>query len=298
MSEEISNPSGGEMTDSDAVRSLLAPQEDKPKGEPETAAPEAEDATPAEDDASEAEEAPEETQPRYTVKVDGSEVEVELSELLSGYQRDADYRKKTQSVAAERRELEAARKQQEEITAKLLEAYQQAQGNETEPDWVKLAETDPFGWPEARAKWEAGQKERQAAAAKARELHDRRLTEVATREAELLRQKAPDWADKARFAKDYEAIQKDAHEFFGFEASDLASILDHRAMLVLRDAVEFRRLKAKGDPVRTPTPPRNVVKPGAPASKAEASAERRDQLRSDLIKRGDMKSAVRFILGT
>lgn len=42
---------------------------------------------------------------RFTIKVDGQEREVPLDELLSGYQRQADYTRKTQELAAERQRL-------------------------------------------------------------------------------------------------------------------------------------------------------------------------------------------------
>lgn len=42
-----------------------------------------------------------------TIKVDGEELTVPLSEALSGYQRQADYTRKTQELAADRRSIEA-----------------------------------------------------------------------------------------------------------------------------------------------------------------------------------------------
>ena len=44
----------------------------------------------------------------YTVKVDGAESEVTLGELQQGYQRQADYTRKTQELASERQRLEQA----------------------------------------------------------------------------------------------------------------------------------------------------------------------------------------------
>ena len=41
----------------------------------------------------------------YTVKVDGSEEQVSLDELRDGYQRQADYTRKTQELASERERL-------------------------------------------------------------------------------------------------------------------------------------------------------------------------------------------------
>ena len=46
--------------------------------------------------------------PTYAVKVDGEETQVTLEELQQGYQRQADYTRKTQEVAAERERLQQA----------------------------------------------------------------------------------------------------------------------------------------------------------------------------------------------
>ena len=51
-------------------------------------------------------EVPEE--PGYVVKIDGEEQQVSLEELQNGYQRQADYTRKTQEIAAERERLHQA----------------------------------------------------------------------------------------------------------------------------------------------------------------------------------------------
>ena len=48
-----------------------------------------------------------ETEPEYEVTVDGEKVKVKQSELLSGYQRQADYTRKTQELAEQRRQVDA-----------------------------------------------------------------------------------------------------------------------------------------------------------------------------------------------
>ena len=62
-------------------------------------------------------EASQEPAETYVVKVDGEEQQVSLSELRDGYQRQADYTRKTQELASERQRL-----QQAESIAKALEA--------------------------------------------------------------------------------------------------------------------------------------------------------------------------------
>ena len=41
----------------------------------------------------------------YTVKIDGREERVSLNELQNGYQRQADYTRKTQELASERESM-------------------------------------------------------------------------------------------------------------------------------------------------------------------------------------------------
>ncbi len=72
-------------------------------------ASEAPEAELGEQAAPDATQTPESTEPtRFTVKVRGQEQEVDLDELINGYQRQADYTRSTQELAAERQRLEAA----------------------------------------------------------------------------------------------------------------------------------------------------------------------------------------------
>lgn len=57
--------------------------------------------------AGQAKEAPVEDDPEYEITVDGKPVKVKLSELKNGYQRQADYTRKTQALADERRQVDA-----------------------------------------------------------------------------------------------------------------------------------------------------------------------------------------------
>ena len=57
--------------------------------------------------AGQAKEAPVEDDPEYEITVDGEPVKVKLSELKNGYQRQADYTRKTQALADERRQVDA-----------------------------------------------------------------------------------------------------------------------------------------------------------------------------------------------
>ena len=76
---------------------------DKPQEPPQQA-----ETTEQEETDGQAEKAPQtETEPEYEVTVDGEKVKVKQSELLSGYQRQADYTRKTQELAEQRRQVDA-----------------------------------------------------------------------------------------------------------------------------------------------------------------------------------------------
>ena len=75
--------------------------EQKPEAQPEQEAP-------VEEEASEDQNAIEEqTTDLHQVIVNGEKIDVDLEELKAGYQKDADYRRKTEEIAIEKRELKS-----------------------------------------------------------------------------------------------------------------------------------------------------------------------------------------------
>jgi hypothetical protein len=95
---EEADTSDTEPADTDADTS----GEDDEPGEDPAAAEEGEEGQESDEEDAEAEPDSE----TFTVKVDGEEVKVTRDELIRGYQRHADYTRKTQELAAMRREVE------------------------------------------------------------------------------------------------------------------------------------------------------------------------------------------------
>lgn len=98
----------------------------------------------------EGEEAGDDTEEFYVVKIDGEELEVSEDELLSGYQRQRDYTRKTQELADQRKTLEAEiNSLREERTkyVKSLELSLEEESKELEKyndiDWATLRKEDP-----------------------------------------------------------------------------------------------------------------------------------------------------------
>ncbi len=90
-------------------------------------------------------------EPAYTVKVDGEEAQVSLEELQNGYQRQADYTRKTQEIASERERL-----QQAERIVSALEADPEATLHTLARSFnVELNEQDAVQQVQQTEEWES-----------------------------------------------------------------------------------------------------------------------------------------------
>jgi hypothetical protein len=295
MDEENSNPETGELSDDAAVDMLAKMREAPAEAEPETeeaqAEPEEADGEP------EAPDEPEEEPARYTVKIDGVESEVTLDELVKGFQLEADYRRKTQTLAEERRAIEAEKTRQSNITADLIREYQKLSGNdEQEPDWVQRFQDDPIGASQEKVAWEARQARKEQARRQSEELVNRQRLDIAKTEAAKLAEKVTEWRDQETFARDFSALTADAGNYYGFAPEEVSTVLDHRVLLVLKDAAAFRKLQSAKAVVekKVAEAPKPVVKPGSAERKPALSTKDMEAARNRIRSGGD-DAAVAYL---
>lgn len=243
-------------TPEDAILDLLGENEEEER-DPE----EGEERTEEEPEEVEAEGKPEEEEkePVYTVKIDGEEIQVPLSELTKGYQRQADYTRKTQKLAEERRriqeEYESAAQERVRYAAALEALERQLVGSE--PDWEALRAHDPARFAE---EFTAYQRRQQALAAIRKE--QEALQQLATlqqqsalqrrveEERELLVAAIPEWVDKERAEKERSELVEYGRKL-GFTDEELDQIYDHRAVLLLRKAWLYDQAREKAEAAKT-----------------------------------------------
>lgn len=201
-----------------------------------------------------------EPKPKYRAKVDGEEVEVEIDELINGYQRTADYTKKSQALAEQRKALEAERvhleqvKQERLAYAQKLQALnqflsQQGQGENLEA----LKEVDPIGYAVKVA--ERTERDKQLAVVRAEQQRiaqqqqaeqQQSLQKHIASEAERLSAAIPELSgpkgdDVRKQIREYAKSQ-------GWSEQELGSVYDHRAVVALYKAMKFEQLqKSKPD---------------------------------------------------
>ena len=197
----------------------------------------------------------EEPKPRYKVKASGEEVEVELDELIKGYQQGADYTKKSQALAEQRKAIEAERqhleyvKQERQAYAQKLKALdsflsQQNQGVNLDV----LKETDPIGYAVAVA--EQSQREKQLAvvrneqqrlAQQQQSEQQASLQNHLRQESEKLTSLIPELATPQG-----DAVRKQIRDYaksIGWTDQELGQLYDSRAVVTLYNGMKYQQLQ-------------------------------------------------------
>jgi hypothetical protein len=251
---ENTNPQGSESLDvnqaASAFESLMGDSEEAEQGQAEEQTEEVETS-----DEVEYSEESEEPKPRYKVKASGEEVEVELDELIKGYQQGADYTKKSQALAEQRKALEAERnhleyvKQERQAYAQKLQALdsflsQQNQGVNLDV----LKETDPIGYAVAVA--EQSQREKQLAVVRNEQqrLAQQQQSEQQTslqnhlrQESEKLTSLIPELATPQG-----DAVRKQIRDYaksIGWSDQELSQLYDSRAVVTLYNGMKYQQLQ-------------------------------------------------------
>jgi hypothetical protein len=188
-----------------------------------------------EDEYEDSDDAGQEQLQKFKVKVDGQEIEVTLDDLKQGYSGQKYVQKGMQEAAA-------ARKQAEQVYEALLaerqqmaNLYQQLQsGNFAQPPsppTKELFDHDPIGYMEQKM---------------------------------ALMAVMPEFGDAQKATKLRENLVRGGSEFYGYQPEEIGNVMDHRAIMVLKDAVAYRNLMAgKDKAAKKVSGAKPVVKPGS-----------------------------------
>ena len=277
--------------------------EDEPEStdEVEDDEPETEEPEETEDDAEEPE-----SEPTYTVKVDGEEVNVPLTELLKGYSRQSDYTRKTQEVAELRKatdsELQQVRAERAHA-AQLLAVLEQnlTQQQPQEPDWDNLRMTDPIEYMMQRDAWRSRNEQIQATQMQRAYLEQqqqqdfqRQTVERLKGEAEKLTAKVPEWKDAAK-AKAEKQLLKEYGVQLGFAPEEMDQVADHRAVVLLRKAWLYDQAMSKRQTATQPVSKTKFSQPGQPVTQNKGKAAKMGDLKQRLAKSGSEKDFTALI---
>jgi hypothetical protein len=250
------------------------------------------------------EEGAEEAQPEVqlvTVTVNGKTEQIPLEEAVKGYQRQADYSRKTAALSEERKAFEAERQSvttERAQYAQLLTALQQQLQalQPQEPDWQKLYDENPLEYVRQRDVWRETAEKRQAIAFEQQRLQavqaqeqQQALAKLVQENRAKLTEAVPAWKD----AKKWEADRPKLLEYgqkLGFTAEELGQTYDSRAVVALYKAMQYDALMANRPQPTAPKGPKTA--PAGSAASAPKAANEVTKAKQRLAKTGKIGDAA------
>lgn len=240
----------------------------------------------------------------YKVKVAGQELDVTLDELKNGYSRDADYRRKTEELSYERKQLQSeSEKQRQNYSTKLNElnqlldvAQQQLNADINSADLEKLYEEDPTEAARIDHKLRKKQEKLSSAMEKIQSERNQQLENYKKEQAKILVSKMPEFADQTKAKKLATGMTETLYSY-GFNAQEIKDVFDHRIVMLVNDAMNYRNMqKVKPNLAKKITKPGKVFSSGVKQSKSDISLKARKDRLSRLKKSGSMKDATSVFL--
>lgn len=230
-----------------------------PQGEPTTTEPDSlENAAldVLEAEAVEAEQ-PAKEEAKFRVKIDGTERDATLDELVAGFQKGTAAEERFRAAAEQRKHAEQLAQE-----AQAMRGQYQQRLDEFVPDQIArlqamqaelntLAQEDPAAWVMKKQAFDGelnklhqAQAERQRISYEAQQAEQSKTAETLAREAAELVKAIPEWKDEAR-AKTEKAQIRQFLQSAGYDDKVIESITDHKAVLLTRKAMLYDSLMQK-----------------------------------------------------
>jgi len=240
---------------------------------------------------------------KFVVKVDGKELEVDKEELIRGYQREADYTRKTQKLAEERRLVEsefqqvlAEREQYAQVLGQLKQKVQEFEP--AEPDWNALEAQDPVEYARQWTHFQRRQQQMQAIQQEEARVNalrkveqQKHLQELLIAERDKLIEKIPDWKNPEKAKAERDGVLEYGKQI-GFSDAELDQVTDSRAVIALYKAWKYDQLMSKKPELQSKI--KKAPKLLSPGSSGSVSSKSSDKARAQnrLAQTGSVKDAA------
>lgn len=233
-----------------------------------------------------------------------------IAELKRGTLFQRDYTQKTQALSEERKTFEAERQQVSQYVQQVEQLREYASWyaenylpKKPEP-FTGDRMQDPMGylqWSEANDKWLAHaqafqqfQQQKTAADEQKKGETDKQFQERRLREAEALGKAIPVFKDPVKGKAAWDAMVAGAADY-GFSPEDLDGVVDHRQLVILRDALAYRRIKAKAPQAKEEAARRPPVREGRRAPADQQQTRQRQNLTERLNRPGNFDAGVELL---
>jgi hypothetical protein len=245
---------------------------------------------------------------KTTVKVDGEVSEVTLDELRAGYQKDRDYRQKTEALKRDREAWEQQQaqiyeqvEQQHQIAAYILNDQErqlaEAMGS---PEMARLKETNREQWIAKRFEFQDQlQKLQQTKHEAAQRLQQFRSQQTAEQEQKL-RERLKEEHERltSTFPKlDRGALTKYLTEGIGFTPQEVGQVYDHRLVVMAEKARLYDEQQRQSEAaVKQVKKAPKAPMPGKQSSPAKVKRSELQKVRARLKQTGKTRDAADYLL--
>lgn len=246
----------------------------------------------------------EQTTDLHQVTVNGEKIDVDLEELKAGYQKDADYRRKTEELAIEKRELKAEEDRlnkqystkMEDLNSLVATLNAEINNDMNSKELDALWEEDPTEAAKVDRRIQKRKNTIQQAQQKLRDHQQAQFQEILREEQKKLHLKHPEIADPIKGA----TVKSNIMNYLsskGFSNEDVARIYDSRYFDVIMDGMNFNKSKSvKPGLVSKKVKPSKFVKSGTKSTKEELNSKSRLNQIKTLKKSGNPKDATDLLL--
>lgn len=259
-------------------------------------------------DDQEAEQDEDQEQPEYlTVTVDGEEQQVTLDDLKRSFAGQGYIQKRMQENATKAKEVEAVYQSFIQERAQLAHLVQQVQSGNLlaeprKPD-PALRQRDPIAFTTAwdayhehKAAYDQQQSQIQQYTQQQTETQQRALAAYQAEQMRELAARLPDLADPEKGAVLARQLTDTATEY-GFAPEEVGQVTDHRALLILNDAMKWRQLQGQREKAaKKVEQARPIARPKAQKSADSSSKKQAEAARNRMRQSGNVDDVARFLI--
>ena len=240
----------------------------------------------------------------HQVIVNGERIDVNLEELKAGYQKDADYRRKTEELALQKRELKSEEDRlknqystkMDDLNSLVVTLNAEINNDMNSKELDKLWEEDPTEAARVDRRIQKRKNTIQEAQQKLREHQKAQFQEILRDEQRKLHLKHPEIADPIKGA----TVKTNIVNYLsskGFSNEDVSNIVDSRYFDVIIDGMNFQKTKSvKPNLVSKKVKPTKFVKSGVKSTKEDMNNKSRLEQIKTLKRSGSPKDATDLLM--
>ena len=240
----------------------------------------------------------------HQVIVNGEKIDVDLEELKAGYQKDADYRRKTEELAIEKRELKAEEDRlknqystkMDDLNSLVATLNAEINNDLNSKELDALWDEDPTEAAKVDRRIQKRKQTIQQAQQKLREHQQAQFQEILKEEQRKLHLKHPEIADPIKGT----TVKSNIVNYLsskGFSNEDVARIYDSRYFDVIMDGMNYQKTKSvKPNLVSKQVKPSKFVKSGVKTTKEDLDNKSRLEKIKSLRRTGNPKDATDLLL--